>query len=122
MYRRPPRSTRTDTLFPYTTLFRSFLRRERDQALVARRPEPVALETEIFEADAREFGVRHHLGRPAAEILHTADLHLAVVDIDPVVGEQILRANIERAGQKIAIFEVRRGVQVRKSGVEGRVE
>src|SRR3546814_15855735 len=24
MIRRPPRSTRTDTLFPYTTLFRSF--------------------------------------------------------------------------------------------------
>src|SRR3546814_15320807 len=24
MTRRPPRSTRTDTLFPYTTLFRSF--------------------------------------------------------------------------------------------------
>src|SRR3546814_20206197 len=29
MIRRPPRSTRTDTLFPYTTLFRSHLR---DQA------------------------------------------------------------------------------------------
>src|SRR3546814_13680305 len=27
MIRRPPRSTRTDTLFPYTTLFRSKLRR-----------------------------------------------------------------------------------------------
>src|SRR3546814_9155243 len=26
MLRRPPRSTRTDTLFPYTTLFRSHLR------------------------------------------------------------------------------------------------
>src|SRR3546814_11333226 len=26
MIRRPPRSTRTDTLFPYTTLFRSFYR------------------------------------------------------------------------------------------------
>src|SRR3546814_19479561 len=26
MIRRPPRSTRTDTLFPYTTLFRSTLR------------------------------------------------------------------------------------------------
>src|SRR3546814_8619799 len=26
MIRRPPRSTRTDTLFPYTTLFRSVLR------------------------------------------------------------------------------------------------
>src|SRR3546814_8606282 len=27
MIRRPPRSTRTDTLFPYTTLFRSLLRK-----------------------------------------------------------------------------------------------
>src|SRR3546814_6425328 len=27
MIRRPPRSTRTDTLFPYTTLFRSSLQR-----------------------------------------------------------------------------------------------
>src|SRR3546814_12570539 len=29
MVRRPPRSTRTDTLFPYTTLFRSAWRRTR---------------------------------------------------------------------------------------------
>src|SRR3546814_20330027 len=29
MIRRPPRSTRTDTLFPYTTLFRSRLRGNR---------------------------------------------------------------------------------------------
>src|SRR3546814_18418318 len=29
MIRRPPRSTRTDTLFPYTTLFRSERRRGR---------------------------------------------------------------------------------------------
>src|SRR3546814_962976 len=36
MIRRPPRSTRTDTLFPYTTLFRSvYCARER----AARRPE-----------------------------------------------------------------------------------
>src|SRR3546814_20141096 len=28
MIRRPPRSTRTDTLFPYTTLFRSAARRD----------------------------------------------------------------------------------------------
>src|SRR3546814_19006952 len=31
MIRRPPRSTRTDTLFPYTTLFRSDLAVEVDQ-------------------------------------------------------------------------------------------
>src|SRR3546814_9469345 len=32
MIRRPPRSTRTDTLFPYTTLFRSRDIRERKRA------------------------------------------------------------------------------------------
>src|SRR3546814_4284726 len=32
MIRRPPRSTRTDTLFPYTTLFRSGEFAERDAA------------------------------------------------------------------------------------------
>src|SRR3546814_9077412 len=31
MIRRPPRSTRTDTLFPYTTLFRSRRRRRHDR-------------------------------------------------------------------------------------------
>src|SRR3546814_5988667 len=33
MIRRPPISTRTDTLFPYTTLFRSILRRDRHAAV-----------------------------------------------------------------------------------------
>src|SRR3546814_10082842 len=35
MIRRPPRSTRTDTLFPYTTLFRSHQRTELVNALRA---------------------------------------------------------------------------------------
>src|SRR3546814_15469519 len=34
MIRRPPRSTRTDTLFPYTTLFRSHRHVERDKCLI----------------------------------------------------------------------------------------
>src|SRR3546814_602380 len=33
MIRRPPRSTRTDTLFPYTTLFRSTAARQFEQRL-----------------------------------------------------------------------------------------
>src|SRR3546814_11529764 len=33
MIRRPPRSTRTDTLFPYTTLFRSPLRNRGENAM-----------------------------------------------------------------------------------------
>src|SRR3546814_2679484 len=44
MIRRPPRSTRTDTLFPYTTLFRSVLRRyapaRGDRARALRQPAP----------------------------------------------------------------------------------
>src|SRR3546814_13572491 len=36
MIRRPPRSTRTDTLFPYTTLFRSALMRCGDVIGIAR--------------------------------------------------------------------------------------
>src|SRR3546814_1492807 len=39
MIRRPPRSTRTDTLFPYTTLFRSPLRSRRLRILSRRRGE-----------------------------------------------------------------------------------
>src|SRR3546814_9357721 len=37
MIRRPPRSTRTDTLFPYTTLFRSWHRRRGPRWPEARR-------------------------------------------------------------------------------------
>src|SRR3546814_11246897 len=39
MIRRPPRSTRTDTLFPYTTLFRSNRRRRQINHQLAIRPE-----------------------------------------------------------------------------------
>src|SRR3546814_13518793 len=38
MIRRPPRSTRTDTLFPYTTLFRSPARQRAPDAGGAARP------------------------------------------------------------------------------------
>src|SRR3546814_4674532 len=35
MIRRPPRSTRTATLFPYTTLFRSAIRHEQEELAAA---------------------------------------------------------------------------------------
>src|SRR3546814_17551640 len=37
MIRRPPRSTRTDTLFPYTTLFRSDIQRGKEHDTGKRR-------------------------------------------------------------------------------------
>src|SRR3546814_11395857 len=53
MIRRPPRSTRTDTHFPYTTLFRSVDRQDRDpestlafaRQMIALRREHAALRT-----------------------------------------------------------------------------
>src|SRR3546814_1338597 len=51
MIRRPPRSTRTDTLFPYTTLFRSTRPRQRS---TCRRADP------------------YHQGRPAKDSLSAA--------------------------------------------------
>src|SRR3546814_6635384 len=46
MIRRPPRSTRTDTLFPYTTLFRSARRQDQQPGADARElfPEPLRLD------------------------------------------------------------------------------
>src|SRR3546814_10309234 len=77
MIRRPPRSTRTDTLFPYTTLFRSELdavdlagmRREHVDADVHRRQviieAPVAGERRV-EHPAQpmdQHGLLHQIGR-----------------------------------------------------------
>src|SRR3546814_10930485 len=51
MIRRPPRSTRTDTLFPYTTLFRSGRARFRDLAQLSQ-PAHLALPGNAEVADA----------------------------------------------------------------------
>src|SRR3546814_6044961 len=79
MIRRPPRSTRTDTLFPYTTLFRSAaaapgeigkrvgrggrIAETRDQLAIGDRPDPGRAE----EAKPRDMRcVSHARGRRAA--------------------------------------------------------
>src|SRR3546814_4334038 len=58
MLRRPPRSTRTATLFPYTTLFRSVARRYQDRDDARRRKRirlcgPRSVETGLEAADIR---------------------------------------------------------------------
>src|SRR3546814_17782079 len=68
MIRRPPRSTRTDTLFPYTTLFRSALLRLGDLLLAL-------LIEEVHEDEARDAEDR------------LPHLELRVVDITVAVGE-----------------------------------
>src|SRR3546814_19081576 len=78
MIRRPPRSTRTDTLFPYTTLFRSLLdglgRRNRTPGLPRDLYQQLAARTAARQpSDRRKYHVvagwrGHHAGRdwPAA--------------------------------------------------------
>src|SRR3546814_20161376 len=67
MIRRPPRSTRTDTLFPYTTLFRSAVVAH----AVRRREVPAAGETIQHVADVADQGARQRRrGDPALGRLH----------------------------------------------------
>src|SRR3546814_8041739 len=46
MIRRPPRSTRTDTLFPYTTLFRSVVETSQRGCFISREPPMITRRSE----------------------------------------------------------------------------
>src|SRR3546814_8390662 len=70
MSRRPPRATRTDTLFPYTTLFRSFGRRSYNISSRCFRRLASAAKQRIdrthHDDDDRSAGCRAPIDRPAA--------------------------------------------------------
>src|SRR3546814_8891604 len=77
MIRRPPRSTRTDTLFPYTTLFRSRVREgEQHQPLQYR------------DRAQRRPQVRHHL----SVVAHVLQERIAAVEHDHAVAALERRA------------------------------
>src|SRR3546814_877552 len=57
MIRRPPRSTRTDTLFPYTTLFRSTSPLSSRRTIVSSSPIAASKESEAISGDAALSGV-----------------------------------------------------------------
>src|SRR3546814_3041485 len=67
MIRRPPRSTRTDTLFPYTTLFRSPARRQRPRSEGRGLPR-----RRLRRGDRRRRDERHRLLLRSEE--HTSEL------------------------------------------------
>src|SRR3546814_2148830 len=90
MIRRPPRSTRTDTLFPYTTLFRSTLNvrptncgrmvERRDQVLIGARP-PASCAASAFFSRCRSTKGPFHTERAIAYLFffarseeHTSEL------------------------------------------------
>src|SRR3546814_7092929 len=78
MIRRPPRSTRTDTLFPYTTLFRS-----EDIAVLVIEDADIG---QVAAQSQRIDGLQ--AGDPAA---------LAVKQIEPVLGQRHMGRLVQRS-------------------------
>src|SRR3546814_15162257 len=73
MIRRPPRSTRTDTLFPYTTLFRSlFLRLNQELLPIIRRMPAV-----------------QHFAEHAVGVIADLVSALAILVVDPRVHDHL---------------------------------
>src|SRR3546814_4702144 len=85
MHRRPPRSTRTDTLFPYTTLFRSI----RSPSIVS----PAGLSTDAGSPSGSDLpcsapragATMWRIDRPAiALVASRRDLEMADIDDTPL--------------------------------------
>src|SRR3546814_16884416 len=71
MIRRPPRSTRTDTLFPYTTLFRS----QRDRRAPGAPGDPLGADADDpDQGDFDEQGVDREHGADSRSEEHTSEL------------------------------------------------
>src|SRR3546814_4808094 len=80
MIRRPPRSTRTDTLFPYTTLFRSLALGRIRQSDLARQTAPIGERLRLGVAVPIHGIIRRHILRPLAR---------QRADKPPIVGEVV---------------------------------
>src|SRR3546814_2008139 len=83
MIRRPPRAKRTDTLFPYTTLFRSAAEEElltREPPRNPTRALELELETALCEVThTLDLDVRHELVATARHLSHDRFEHLGAV-------------------------------------------
>src|SRR3546814_10573133 len=90
MIRRPPRSTRTDTLFPYTTLFRSASESTRAENLLAAH----AISREEYDARASNRGQTAASLRAARANVEAAQLDLGFTRVTAPIDGRVSRAEI----------------------------
>src|SRR3546814_17281112 len=94
MIRRPPRSTRTDTLFPYTTLFRS-------QAV---RLKEAGTASEVIVVSAGAAQAQETLRTGLAMGADRGILILCERDPEPLAIAKLLKAVVEKAGPELVIL------------------
>src|SRR3546814_16801547 len=85
MIRRPPRSTRTDTLFPYTTLFRSLIAEDQhnvDLTETRRRAGEGTL-TEVLNAQAQLANDRSELPQFGQQLAEARNMMAILVGVAP---------------------------------------
>src|SRR3546814_20910822 len=97
MIRRPPRSTRTDTLFPYTTLFRSGVSRRQSAPKSAKQSETVGCDVVTRRHDPRE--KRFGRCRSGSERENQASVRAIRIEIDDAVAERSEIRSIDIVGE-----------------------
>src|SRR3546814_12288906 len=109
MIRRPPRSTRTDTLFPYTTLFRSYLATLPNMVVMAAADEAelVHMTYTAAEYDDGPIAFRYPRGNGTGVAL-------------PAVPEklEIGKGRVVRQGKTVALFSLGTRSEARSVGHE----
>src|SRR3546814_11740827 len=98
MMRRPPRSTRTDTLFPYATLFRSQLRRRRQRVELAR------VQAARHQVVARALGAAGGEDR-RLELLETLAHHALADRLDDLAAQADARLHLLAPEVEVAIAQ-----------------
>src|SRR3546814_9794294 len=116
MIRRPPRSTRTDTLFPYTTLFRSNAQEGLDCEGLLAILEPMKVynrATTLLRADGMHFSFNRRLedGDGAAEAREAA-----LRDLDDYIGVLVTQPEIRaRLAEATEDFQDRKSTRLNSS-------
>src|SRR3546814_3051879 len=95
MRRRPPRSTRTDTLFPYTTLFRSFQQQEAEAVDRIQLTEYVEQRIAQWVADLEAHETRLHRMQQSSAMGHPVTVDLQEDEDENEVEDEADDAELE---------------------------